>query len=69
MNENPDVGYVFGNDRTDELENILRTLYLNRNILNARKQAASKLASSKFNWEIEKKIFLQHINNILSSHN
>jgi glycosyltransferase involved in cell wall biosynthesis len=69
MNENPEVGYIFCNDRTDELEEILKKLYFNRDILNAKKQAAIKLASSKFNWEIEKKTFLQHIDNILSSHN
>jgi len=67
MDDNPGIGFLYRNDSPDDLAERLEVLYKDRTCLQRCRLAARALASEKYNWEAEEKIFLNQIAFVLGA--
>lgn len=65
LNENKGIGFLYNSGNVNEINEILKMLYLDRELLNEVKQKSLALAKSNMNWEMESKRFLSIIENTL----
>ena len=66
LNEYPDIGISFEQESAESISRALQFYINHPDILYQHRINALQLAKSKLNWDIEKNIFLQHVNSILA---
>ncbi|MDX2067869.1 MAG: hypothetical protein SFV55_05555 [Haliscomenobacter sp.] len=67
MADNPGVGWVYPQRDSNQLADILKTCYLNPDLLGSTKRNAWELADQKLNWEEEQKKWLPLVEKVLNS--
>lgn len=67
MADNPGVGWVYAQGNSDELAGILKTCYLDPDLLEKTKRNAWELADQELNWEEEQKKWLQLVEKALNA--
>ena len=66
LTEYPDIGMSFEQESADSVAKSLQFYIDHPDVLYRHRINALQLAKRKLNWEIEKNIFLQHVNSILA---
>lgn len=64
--ENPGFGFIFNINNIKQLSDIIKLYYLKPDLLENHRKEAIQLATSKYNWEKESKIFLSTIKKVLN---
>lgn len=65
LNENPAIGILYDHRDVNDIAAGLNKLYLNREMVDACKQASLELAATKYNWEMDASHLLKSVHNLL----
>lgn len=67
LNDNPGIGTLYNQNNVEELTSVLKTYFIDSELLLFHRQNALELSKTKFNWDIEQFQFLDIVKSVLTS--